>query len=196
MGQFHFDPATYLELIRADVPAYDDLQEQVAAATAGCAVRRILELGVGTGETASRVLALHPGARLTGIDSSSEMLGRARESLPAGRVDALSVSRLEDGLPEGPFDLVVSALAVHHLEGAAKAGLFCRVAAVLRPGGRFVLGDVVVPERPEDAVTPLTPDFDVPDPAEDQLAWLEAAGFVARLAWAERDLAVLVGERA
>ena len=195
MGQFHFDPATYLDLIRADVPAYDELQERVAAATAELAARRVLELGIGTGETARRLLELHPGARLTGIDSSAEMLERARESLPADRVDELAVARLEDPLPGKPFDLAVSALAVHYLDGAAKAELFHRVAAVLRPCGRFVLGDVVVPERPEDAVTPLTADFDLPDRVEDQLAWLEAAGFEARLVWAERDLAVVTAER-
>lgn len=44
-------------------------------------------------------------------------------------------------------------------------------------------------------MTPLTPDFDLPDRVEDQLAWLEAAGFEARLVWAERDLAVVSAER-
>jgi tRNA (cmo5U34)-methyltransferase len=90
----------------------------------------------------------------------------------------------------------VSALVVHHLDSAAKADLFRRVAAVVRPGGRFVLGDVVVPERPEDAVIELTAGFDLPDPATDQLAWLAAAGFDARVVWSERDLAVLVASRA
>ena len=194
MGQFHFDPDGYLERIREEVRGYDELQERVAAATVGVDARRMLELGVGTGETARRVLALHPRARLTGFDASAGMLGRARATLPADRVDDLAVGRLEDALPDGPFDLVVSALVVHHLDGAGKADLFRRVAAVLAPGGRFVLGDVVVPDRPEDAVVPLTPDFDLPDRADDQLAWLEAAGLDARLVWSERDLAVLAAE--
>ena len=60
MGQFHFDPATYLELMHAEVPRYAKLQEQAARATEGVAVRTILELGVGTGETARRVLERHP----------------------------------------------------------------------------------------------------------------------------------------
>jgi tRNA (cmo5U34)-methyltransferase len=38
------------------------------------------------------------------------------------------VHRLEDPPPEGNFALVVSALAVHHLDGAGKADLFARVA--------------------------------------------------------------------
>ena len=48
--QFHFDPATYLETIREEVPAYDELQDTVAQATAGIHAERVLELGVGTGQ--------------------------------------------------------------------------------------------------------------------------------------------------
>jgi tRNA (cmo5U34)-methyltransferase len=192
VSQYHFDPATYLEMIRADVPDYDRLQDEIAAATADVPARRILELGVGTGETARRVLALHPGAKLVGIDSSEEMLAVAREALPA----ELEVGRLEDPLPEGPFDLVVSALTVHHLDGAGKRDLFRRIAAVLEPGGVFVLGDVVVPEQPEDAVTPLTPDFDRPDRLDDVLGWLRESGLDAEATWARRDLAVVRARQA
>ena len=63
------------------------------------------------------------------------------------------MSRLEDALPVGNIDLVVSALAVHHLDGAGKADLFARIPARRRSGGRFVLGDVVVPDDPADVVT-------------------------------------------
>jgi hypothetical protein len=66
--QFHFDPATYLETIRAEVPAYDELQDAVAEATACIHTERVLELGVGTGQTSRRVLYLHPQAELVGID--------------------------------------------------------------------------------------------------------------------------------
>ncbi|MCW2987057.1 MAG: Methyltransferase type 11, partial [Conexibacter sp.] len=158
----------------------------------GQAEPRLLELGTGTGETAAHVLAAHPGATLVGIDASDDMLARARTRLPAAD---LRVARLEDPLPEGPFDLVFSALAVHHLDGPAKADLFARVAAVVAPDGRFVLGDLIVPEDPTDVVTPIDGTFDQPSGVEEQLAWLAAAGLEASLAWRERDLAVLVGVR-
>jgi tRNA (cmo5U34)-methyltransferase len=87
---------------------------------------------------------------------------------------------------------VVSALAVHHLDAGGKRDLLRRVAAVLAPGGRLVLGDVVVPEDPADAVTPLEPGFDLPSTVADQLGWLADAGLDARVAWTRDDLAVLV----
>jgi tRNA (cmo5U34)-methyltransferase len=188
-GQFHFHPDEYIALMESELPDYHRLQDETAAAT-GTGARRLLELGTGTGETALRVLARHPGASLMGIDVSDEMLAVARERLPGA---GLRVARLEDPLPAGPFDVVFSALAIHHLDGPGKAGLFRRVAAVLAPGGRFVIGDVVVPDDPADAVTPLSPGYDMPSPVADQLAWLGEAGFFAAVVWSARDLAVIVG---
>jgi tRNA (cmo5U34)-methyltransferase len=192
MAQFHWDPDTYLDLVHAEVPEYERLQQETAAAT-GAQGNRLLELGTGTGETARRVLARHPSAVLIGVDASAQMLAHARVALPPELVD-LRPARLEDPLPEGPFDTVFTALAVHHLDGPGKADLFRRIADVLQPGGRFVLGDVVVPEDPADVVTPLDGEIDKPSTVADQLRWLEAAGLRARLAWADRDLAVMVGE--
>ncbi len=193
MAQFHFDPDSYLELMAEEVPDYARLQEEAAAATAEVAsVRRVLDLGTGTGETARRVLARHPDAALVGVDASEAMLSRARDVLP----DAdLRVARLEDPLPAGPFDLAVSALAVHHLPGSAKAELFRRTADALRAGGRFVLADVVVPDDPADAITPIDGVHDVPSRVDEQLEWLLAAGLRPAVAWSCRDLAVLIADR-
>ena len=193
MGQFHFTPEGYLELMQCEVPQYERLQDDVAAACEGLEARAILELGIGTGETARRVLQRHPGATLIGIDASEEMLGTAREAL-AGHAVQLRAGRLEDALPPGPFDLVVSALAIHHLDAAGKADLFARIASVLRPGGRFVLADVVVPDDPAEAVTPLDPGYDLPDTVPDQLRWLAEAGLEPRRTRARGDLAVIVAE--
>jgi tRNA (cmo5U34)-methyltransferase len=106
----------------------------------------------------------------------------------------LRVRRLRTPLPEGNFDLVVSALAVHHLDGAGKADLFARVADRLRPGGRFVLGDVVVPDDPADLVTPIDGVYDQPSTIDDQVRWLAAAGLHAEVVWARQDLAVIVAD--
>lgn len=188
MTQWHWDPETYLQNMVEEVPFYPELQEQTAAATKDLSARAILELGIGTGETAKRILATHPGANLTAIDSSEEMLERARNVVPHAD---LRLARLEDELPTGPFELIVSALAVHHLDGPGKRDLFRRVANVLAPGGTFVLADVVVPEDDQDVVTPIDGVYDTPDRLDDQLAWLSDAGLDAEAVWSYKDLAVI-----
>jgi tRNA (cmo5U34)-methyltransferase len=157
----------------------------------GSGASRVLELGTGTGETARRLLEHHPAALLVGMDESASMLGAARESLPADRV-SLRVGAIEDPLPDGPFDVVATALCVHHLEGELKRDLFARVRALLAPRGRFVLGDVVVPVDPADAVIPLSDGYDHPSPLADQMRWLAETGFDARVVWEHQDLAVIV----
>jgi len=188
VSEWEWNPDTYLAEMAAEIPGYEELQEAVVAATADVRAARVLELGTGTGETALRVRARHPGATWVGIDASEAMLARARERLP----DAdLRLQRLEDELPEGPFDLVVSALAVHHLDGPGKRELFPRVAGALRPGGLFVLGDVVVPAAGEVGPIDIDWEMDKPDSVEDQLAWLRAAGLEAEASSVRIDLAVL-----
>jgi tRNA (cmo5U34)-methyltransferase len=185
----------YPDLVRAEVPDYDRVQDEVVAATRGRAIATILELGPGTGETSRRLLDAHPGARLVGVDSSELMLKAARDALDPARVD-LRLQRLEDPLPEGPFDLVAAVFSVHHLRAEGKADLFARIAGELAAGGRFVLADVILPDDPSDVVTPMDEGFDFADSVDDQLAWLRAAGLEASVAWAHRDLAVMVAERA
>jgi tRNA (cmo5U34)-methyltransferase len=182
--QADWNPDTYLAEMAAELPGYAELQEAVAAATADIAAHTILELGTGTGETAVRVLARHPGAAWTGIDASEPMLARARARLPGAD---LRLGRLEDPLPPGPFDLAVSALAVHHLGADGKRDLFARLALV---ADAFVLGDVVVPERPEDAVIEIDGVYDVPSSVPEQLTWLHEAGFAATVTPVRADLAV------
>jgi tRNA (cmo5U34)-methyltransferase len=188
VADVEWDPSTYLGQMLDEIPGYAELEDAVAAEAGG---RMILELGTGTGETALRVLARNPGARLTGIDASEAMLAAARTRLPA-EVE-LRVQRLEDPLPDGPFDLTVSVLAVHHLDGAGKRDLFRRVADV---SDRFVLGDIVVPERPEDAVIEIDGVYDTPSTVAEQLGWLHEAGFAhADARMITTDLAVLTARK-
>jgi tRNA (cmo5U34)-methyltransferase len=198
MSQFHFDPATYDDLMRAEVPHYPELQEQIALAGAGAGagveVVRWGDLGTGTGEVVVRGLVHHPSAKVIGVDVSPPMLGVAWDRLTGFDVD-LRVADLAAPLPDGPFDLVTSALAIHHLDGPATADLFERIAAVLRPGGRFVLGDVVIPEDASAAVVPLSDDYDKPSTLADQVLWLGQAGLVVAVRWQEDDLVVLTADR-
>lgn len=180
-----WDPDHYGEVID-EIPGYEELQDAVAAVADG---RNVLELGTGTGETALRVLARNDGAHWTGIDGSAAMIEHARTRLPGAE---LREQRLEDPLPPGPFDLVVSVLAVHHLDADGKRDLFARVAQVT---DLFVLGDVVVPERPEEAVIEIDWVEDLPSSVPEQLGWLDEAGFDADASYVRPDLAVFVARR-
>jgi tRNA (cmo5U34)-methyltransferase len=186
-----WDPDAYLATMLGEIPGYEELQQATVAATAGIDARSVLDLGIGTGETALRVLTRHAGASLVGVDASEPMLRRARERMPAAD---LRLGRLEEELPPGPFDLVVSTLVVHHLDAAHKQNLFSRVAQLLRPGGRFILADVVVPRPGEVGPIFIDWEMDVPDSAADQVAWLREAGFEARAEHVRADLAVLVAD--
>jgi L-threonylcarbamoyladenylate synthase len=187
--QFHFDPDTYLDTMRAEIPEYDRLQDELVGAS-GDGARLVLDLGTGTGQTARRLLERHPEAFLVGVDESPVMLAEAARELPADRV-SLVVGTLENPLPAGRFDLVASALAVHHLPGDSKRGLFARVRDRMAPGGLFVLADVVVPADQADAVAPLTDDYDHPRTVADLLRWLGEVGFESRVVWEHGDLAVI-----
>ena len=86
-------------------------------------------------------------------------------------------------------------LAIHHLDGSGKAALFRAVAAALRPGGRFVLGDVVVPTGTARALTPIEDDYDKPSTVDEQVGWLAEAGLDAAVRWQQDDLAVLTADQ-
>jgi tRNA (cmo5U34)-methyltransferase len=189
--QFHFDPDTYLAMIRQDVPVYDEIQLAVGDAAAGGDARRILDLGAGTGQTSRAVLEHHPTAALVLMDESPEMLAAARVALADDQIERAVVGDLLGPLPVGPFDLVVSALAIHHLRGTAKRDLFFRIRPLLGPTGHFVMADVVVPEDPDDAVTPLSEGFDHPSSLPELREWLDDAGFAVSVVGSWKDIVAL-----
>jgi tRNA (cmo5U34)-methyltransferase len=152
----------------------------------------VLDVGTGTGAIAL-ALADEAGADVVGLDSSDDALSLARENAHrTGLEIRLLRGDLRDGLPPGPFDLVVSVLAVHHLDADGKRDLFARIAQVT---DFFVLGDVVVPERPEDAVVEIDWVEDLPSSVPEQLGWLDEAGFDAEASYVRPDLAVFVARR-
>ena len=136
---FEEQAASYETARRRLVPCFDAFYGTAVAALdlAGRPVRRVLDLGAGTGLLARRIAAARPGVELTLLDGAPSMLAEA----PAGV--ATVVADLRDPLPAGPWDAVVSALAIHHLYDGEKAALLRRVHAALAPGGVFVNAEQV-----------------------------------------------------
>ena len=171
---FPSDRMEYLERLRSAIPRYDELQDQAVKAIPFVPAR-VLELGIGTGETSRRLLEVHPEAEVTGLDSTPEMVFSARELVADVRL-----ARMEDPLPDGPWDLVIAVLAVHHLTPERKQDLFRRVREQSRC---LVLGDIV---KAEPQLTAADAEVDFFDSAEDQARW--SGGEVV---WEADDLAVI-----
>lgn len=160
MGQFDWTPEVYLERIRAEISGYDDLQDQAVAAIP-FGPERVLELGMGTGETTRRLIEAHPEAWVVGLDASPDMVFRARKSY-----DDVQLARMEDPLPDGPWDLVISVLSVNQLNDEQKRNLCRQVKGQSRS---LVIGDVFVGSQ----LTDLT-------------SWCEG-----EVSWKQGDLAVV-----
>jgi tRNA (cmo5U34)-methyltransferase len=138
MDRFDWTPDVYLERIRSQVPRYDELQEQAIAAIP-FPPERVLELGMGTGETTRRLIEAFPDAWVIGLDSSPDMVFRARQTY-----DDVQLARMEDPLPDGPWDLVVSVLSIGGLEDDQLQALCRRVREHSRS---FVIGDLFTPDK-------------------------------------------------
>jgi tRNA (cmo5U34)-methyltransferase len=138
MDRFDWTPEVYLERIRSQVPRYDELQEQAIAAVP-FPPERVLELGMGTGETTRRLIEAYPDAWVVGLDASPDMVFRARQTY-----DDVQLARMEDPLPDGPWDLVISVLSTGELDAEQLRALCRRVREQSRV---LVIGDFFTPEK-------------------------------------------------
>ena len=138
MGQLDWTPEVYLERIRTQIPRYDELQEQAIAAIP-FSPERVLELGMGTGETTRRLIEAYPDAWVIGLDSSPDMVFRARQSY-----DDVQLARMEDPLPDGPWDLVIAVLSIGDLDDDQLQSLCRRVSEQSRA---FVIADTFEPKK-------------------------------------------------
>jgi len=180
----------------------------------------VLDLGAGTGLMAQQPAHAFPRARFLLVDVAERMLDVARERFagePDGRFRYATGDLVSFPLPSRQ-DVVLSALAIHHLDDAGKRDLFARVHAALVPGGVFVnaeqvLGESEAIERAQHASWLArvrangVPEADLTAALErmtadrmatlgDQLAWLADAGFRdVRCAFRDERFAVYCGTR-
>ena len=104
-----WDPTVYLEFADERSRPFLDLVQRIPTKP-----RTIVDLGCGPGHLMSVLRARWPDADLTGVDSSPEMIERARAADPGTRYELASI---EDWTPDKPVDLVISNAAFQWLPG-------------------------------------------------------------------------------
>ena len=105
--------------------------------------KRVLDIGAGTGLFSNFIYQLNPELHFTLADISLQMLDVAKERFEGlDNFEFIDLDLSKDVIP-GKYDLVISSLAIHHLEDADKAKLYKNVYQSLNEGGLFINADQV-----------------------------------------------------
>jgi SAM-dependent methyltransferase len=136
------DLAEYDSRIRTFIPHYHEMLDVVCDTlrATGRPVRRIVDLGTGTGALALGALTALPGATVHGIDADGGMLAMARRRLPRRRATLVHGSFLNARIPR--CDAVIASFALHHVSSRrARGSLNRRIRSALCPRGVLVSAD-------------------------------------------------------
>ncbi len=202
------------------IPCFDDFYGTVIERIP-CPLQsapRVMDLGAGTGLLSKFVLDAWPNAAFTLIDISEEMLKKARERFKdrSGKVRFVVSDYARAPLP-GKYEVVVSALSIHHLTEPQKTELFKKVYRALEFDGVFINADQALGATPdietcyretwlkqirangvtdgELAVALERMKEDKMSTLDDQLLWLKEARFKEVNCWYKNDSFAVFGGR-
>lgn len=99
--------------------------------------RRILDLGAGTGLLTYFWYKEFPAAEYVLVDIAGKMLDTARKRFNGLEGVSFCLSDYSKRLPDNDFDVIISALSIHHLEHEDKRALFEKIHEKLPTGGLF-----------------------------------------------------------
>ncbi len=108
-----WDPAQYLKFAGERTRPALDLLSRVPVESPAT----VVDLGCGAGNLAPLILARWPQAKLTGVDSSPEMLAKARAEYPGAQFVQGDIARWRPG---SPVQVLYSNAALHWLDGHAR----------------------------------------------------------------------------
>jgi tRNA (cmo5U34)-methyltransferase len=160
---------------------------------------KVLDLGCGTGVLSYLILERFAHAHVRAFDLANAMLEACKTNVAErfGDRATFQLGNFADDDFGTDYDLIVSGLAIHHLDDASKQTLFQRLFGALKPGGVFLDRDLVTGSTPaltqqynqlwqtfiaangEDAAYwfSQSQSEDLPASVEQQLQWLHTAGF-------------------
>lgn len=160
---------------------------------------KVLDLGCGTGVLSHLVLKNFQQANLVAFDFSENMLRACKNNLSAYQ-DRIKFQQGDFAIDDigSDYDLVISGLAIHHLDAEGKQALFKKLFSKMNPGSSLLIQEIVkgVSEELTQKYEKLWRKFikdngenenywfakhleeDIPDSVENQTRWLAESGFV------------------
>lgn len=123
---------------------YNEVLDMVVEIVNVSVGKRVLDIGIGTGNLALRCLAR--GATVVGLDPSKRMLAKACEKVsdcPRAEFRQVDEPFLHIPYPNASFDAVVSTYTFHHIPHRLKPESVREMVRVLKPDGLWVLGDLI-----------------------------------------------------
>lgn len=131
------------------IPCFDDFYGiPVSVASVDTKTPAILDIGAGTGLLSTFLMERYPEASYTLIDISEKMLDIAKDRFRScSNVKYITADYSKYNFV-GRYDLVVSALSIHHLEDREKKDLYRKIFSMLNQNGIFINADQVHGETP------------------------------------------------
>ena len=162
--------------------------------------KNILDLGCGNGNVTSRLLQLFPDSNFTLLDASQEMINLCKEQFKAYNVEYVESYFKDYKFNDNHFDLITAGFSLHHCNSEEKKILFLSINKSLKKSGMFSCSDLMINKNKPEHLVLLKkwksfvyesfPDgekwewlmehydaFDKPDDYNDQIKWLNDAGF-------------------
>lgn len=122
------------------IPCFDDYYETMVnfLSTVIPEPKSILDLGAGTGLLSKFWLNYYKNSKYTLIDVADQMMEVAKKRFQGLTNFNYIIADYSKDIPKGNFDLISSALSIHHLSEDEKFDLYRRIFKKLPPNGHFV----------------------------------------------------------
>ncbi len=138
--QFNNAASEYDKQRRLFIPCYDDyygiVQEFLRYNRPE--VQSVLDLGAGTGLLSMYVKQIFPNATYRLVDIADKMMELAKIRFADCNNVIYDTRDFSTSFPEGKFDLIISALSIHHLNENEKQSIYRNIHSRLNTKGYFI----------------------------------------------------------
>jgi tRNA (cmo5U34)-methyltransferase len=105
---------------------------------------RVLDLGAGTGLYTLKLLERYPRAKVTLVDFAPNMLEIARQIFADNQnISFIHADYGNYDFAGEKFDIVISALSIHHFDKEEKGKIYNKISSLLTPDGEFLNADQI-----------------------------------------------------